>query len=232
MDAKRGRKGILEELSNEQKLKKLILEYDKSENIDLRVSYKNIYSYVKRKYEEGAVEFCLSYTWWKTTGKYLVDNYNLLKIKTVKISEKDQLDIIDIIEIVEKNYDNKEKLIGNLKHYNMIIERLVEKINKLEEKIEKDNDSILQKDETIINLKDENSKKLDLINTLFYLHISSESKLQDLMKFGNKRNDVLASAIYDTFSNPIEFYKEYENILKEINKDNEEKNNVTQLYDW
>lgn len=81
-----GTKGILDDIEKETALRTLIVEYDEHHNLKSKITYKDIYEFVKSQYDNGKVDFYPGYTWWKTKGKYLVDEYNLVKKRTIPLS--------------------------------------------------------------------------------------------------------------------------------------------------
>lgn len=102
-----GTKGILDDIEKETALRKLIVEYDENHNIKSKITYKNIYEFVKSQ-------------------------YNLVKKRTISLSETEDLDVFDILDVVEKHYGDKKSLIKYLLPYNDLLDRLVAKINKLQ----------------------------------------------------------------------------------------------------
>ena len=108
---KRGAVGYLESVENKRLLKSLIIEFDKKENIKSKITYNDIFEYVKKCNLEGRIDFYPSLTWWKTKGKEILDSYNEVKKKKVRFTETDQLDIVDIEDLIEKHVGDKKALI-------------------------------------------------------------------------------------------------------------------------
>lgn len=52
--------------------------------------------------------------------KHLVDEYNLVKKRTIPLSETEDLDVFDILDVLEKHYGDKDSLIKYLPFPTMI----------------------------------------------------------------------------------------------------------------
>src|SRR5699024_11690001 len=102
-----GTKGILDDIEKETSLRKLIVGYDENHNIKSKITYKDIYDFVKSQYDNGQVDFYPTYTWWKTKGKHLVDEYNIVKKRTIPLSESEELELFEILAVIEKNDRHK-----------------------------------------------------------------------------------------------------------------------------
>ncbi|MEK3726602.1 hypothetical protein [Lysinibacillus sp. FSL W8-0953] len=57
-----GTKGILDDLEKETALRKLIVEFDENHNIKSKITYKEIYEFVKSQYDIGKTDFYPGYT--------------------------------------------------------------------------------------------------------------------------------------------------------------------------
>ena len=66
----------------------------------------------------------------------MVDEYNLVKKRTIKLSETENLDVFDILDVVEKHYGNKESLVKYLLPYNDLLDRFIKENNKLQDKLQ------------------------------------------------------------------------------------------------
>ncbi|MEK4601257.1 hypothetical protein MHH42_09405 [Bacillus sp. FSL L8-0099] len=154
-----GTKGILDDIEKETALRHLIVEYDENHNIKSKITYKDIYEFVKSQYNNNKVDFYPGYTWWKTKGKHLVDEYNLVKKRIIPLSETEDLDVFDILDVIEKHYGDKESLIKYLLPYNDLLDRFVNKINKLQNNSKNLSEQIGKKDERIQVLEQTNSNQ-------------------------------------------------------------------------
>lgn len=161
-----GTKGILDDIEKETALRKLIVEYDENHNTKSKITYKDIYEFVKSQYDKDKVGFYPGYTWWKTKGKHLVDEYNLVKKRTIPLSETEDLDVFDILDVLEKHYGDKDSLIKYLLPYNDLLDRLVNKINKLQSNSRSLSEQIEKKDERIQLLEKTNSNQQALLDGL------------------------------------------------------------------
>lgn len=204
-----GTKGILDDIEKETALRKLIVEYDDNHNIKSKITYKDIYEFVKSQYDTDKVSFYPGYTWWKTKGKHLVDEYNLVKKRTISLSETEDLDVFDILDVVEKHYGDKESLIKYLLPYNDLLDRLVAKINKLQGNSQNLAEQIGKKDERIQVLEQANSNQQALLDGLFYNVIASERELNSIMKRGSTKSDIVNYALTETFGNPASYIEEF-----------------------
>lgn len=209
-----GTKGILDDIEKETSLRKLIVEYDENHNIKSKITYKDIYEFVKSQYDSGQVDFYPGYTWWKTKGKHLVDDYNLVKKRTIPLSETEDLDVFDILDVIEKNYGDKESLIKYLLPYNDLLDRLVNKINKLQSNSQSLSEQIVKKDERIQILEQKNSNQQSLLDGLFYNIIGSEKELNKVMKRGSTKSDIVNYALSETFGNPAAYIDEFSKRLE------------------
>ncbi len=204
-----GTKGILDDIEKETALRQLIVEYDENHNIKSKITYKDIYEFVKTQYNNNKVDFYPGYTWWKTKGKHLVDEYNLVKKRTIPLSETEDLDVFDILDVVEKYYGDKESLIKYLLPYNDLLDRFVNKINKLQSNSKSLSEQIGKKDERIQVLEQENSNQQALLDGLFYTIIGSEKELDKVMKRGSTKSDTVNYALSETFGNPAMYIEEF-----------------------
>lgn len=204
-----GTKGILDDIEKETTLRQLIVEYDENHNIKSKITYKDIYEFVKLQYNNNKVDFYPGYTWWKTKGKHLVDEYNLVKKRTIPLSETEDLDVFDILDVVEKHYGDKEALIKYLLPYNELLDRLVNKINKLQNNSKTLSEQIGKKDERIQALEQTNSNQQALLDGLFYTIIGSEKELDKVMKRGSTKSDTVNYALSETFGNPATYIEEF-----------------------
>ena len=221
-----GTKGILDDIEKETVLRKLIVEYDENHNIKSKITYKNIYEFVKSQYVIGHTDFYPSYTWWKTKGKHLVDEYNLVKKRTIKLSETEELDVFDILDVVEKHYGDKDSLIKYLLPYNNLLDRLVNKINMLQDSFQSLSEQVRKKDERIRVLEQTIQNQQALLDGLFYTIIGSEKELGKVMKRGSTRSNAVNHALTETFGNPAAYIDEFSKrieigiLIAEDKKDN------------
>lgn len=204
-----GTKGILDDIEKETALRTLIVEYDENHNIKSKITYKDIYEFVKSQYDNDKVDFYPGYTWWKTKGKHLVDEYNLVKKRTIPLSETEDFDVFDILDVVEKYYGDKDSLIKYLLPYNDLLDRLVNKINKLQSNSQSLSEQIGKKDEQIQLLEQTNGNQQALLDGLFYTIIGSERDLDKVMKRGSAKSDIVNYALSETFGNPAAYIEEF-----------------------
>ncbi|MGX5515380.1 hypothetical protein [Bacillus cereus] len=225
-----GTKGILDDIEKETTLRQLIVEYDENHNIKSKITYKDIYEFVKLQYNNNKVDFYPGYTWWKTKGKHLVDEYNLVKKRTISLSETEDLDVFDILDVVEKHYGDKEALIKYLLPYNDLLDRLVNKINKLQNHSKSLSEQIGKKDERIQVLEQTNSNQQVLLDGLFYTIIGSEKELDKVMKRGSTKSDTVNYALSETFGNPATYIEEFSKRIEIGNlMINDKKDNVVKF---
>ncbi|EGQ26214.1 hypothetical protein HMPREF9372_1783 [Sporosarcina newyorkensis 2681] len=221
-----GTKGILDDIEKETALRKLIVEYDENHNTKSKITFKDIYEFVKSQYDKDKVGFYPGYTWWKTKGKHLVDEYNLVKKRTIPLSETEDLDVFDILDVLEKHYGDKDSLIKYLLPYNDLLDRLVNKINKLQSNSRSLSEQIEKKDERIQLLEKTNSNQQALLDGFFYTIIGSEKDLDKVMKRGSTKSDIVNYALSKTFGNPAAYIEEFNkrveigNLTTDEKKDN------------
>lgn len=204
-----GTKGILDDIEKETALRHLIVEYDENHNNKSKITYKDIYEFVKSQYDNNKVDFYPGYTWWKTKGKHLVDEYNLVKKRTISLSETEDLDVFDILDVVEKHYGDKESLIKYLLPYNDLLDRLVNKINNLQKNSKSLLEQLGKKDEQIKVLEQTNNNQHALLDGLFYTIIGSEKELDKVMNRGSTKSDAVNYALSETFGNPAAYIEEF-----------------------
>ncbi|PFG81520.1 hypothetical protein DL97_1116 [Bacillus sp. YF23] len=240
---KNGKKGILDGGNKEKQLRSLIVEFDEKHNLKSKVTYKDIFEFVKKNYEQGEIEFFPGYTWWKTKGKYLVDEYNIVRKKSIRLSEKEELEVVDIVDLVEKHYGDKNTLIKDLLPYNNLVDRLVEKIEFLQSDLTNISRQLNEKSDIIKNLKNENEKLITLLDGFFYMLVGSEKELQKVINTGKTKCEEINYALTETFGNPIMYI---EKISQNVDMSNpkEDRDNIIQLksensiniqkddYDW
>jgi len=222
-----GIKGILDDLEKETALRKLIVEFDENHNIKSKITYKEIYEFVKSQYDIGNADFYPGYTWWKTKGKHLVDEYNLVKKRTIKLSETEKLDVFDILDVVEKHYGNKESLVKYLLPYNDLLDRFIKKNNKLQDKLQSLLEQVEKKVERIKTLEETIQNQQALLDGLFFTIIGSEKELDKVMKRGRTSSETVNYALTETFRNPAAYIEEFSKRIKiDILTINEKKDNV------
>ncbi|MGA4497887.1 hypothetical protein ACPC0Q_19445 [Bacillus bombysepticus] len=238
-----GIKGILDDANKEKELRTLIVQFDEKHNLKSKVTYKDIFEFVKKIYEQGEIEFFPGYTWWKTKGKHLVDEYNIVRKKSIRLSEKEQLEVVDIVDLVEKHYGDKNTLIKDLLPYNNLVDRLVEKIEFLQSDLTNISRQLNEKSDIIKNLKNENEKLNTLLDGFFYMLVGSEKELQKVINTGKTKCEEINYALTETFGNPIMYI---EKISQNVDMSNpkEDRDNIIQLksgnsiniqkddYDW
>lgn len=224
-----GTKGILDDIEKETTLRKMIVEYDENHNIKSKITYKDIYEFVKIQYDNDQVDFHPGYTWWKTKGKHLIDEYNLVKKRTIPLSETEDFDVFDIHDVIEKHYGDKKSLIKFLLPYNNLLDRLVNKINKLQSNSQNLSEQNEKKDERIQVLEQANSNQQALLDGLFYTVIGTEKELSKVMKRGSTKSDVVNHALTKTFSNPASYIEEFSKRTEIGSKKDDKLNNVIKL---
>ncbi|MDF2084659.1 hypothetical protein [Bacillus pseudomycoides] len=240
---KNGKKGILDDDNKEKKLRSLIVQFDEKHNLKSKVTHKDIFEFVKKTYEQGEIEFFPGYTWWKTKGKHLVAEYNIVRKKSIRLSEKEELEVVDIVDLVEKHYGDKNALIKDLLPYNNLVDRLVEKIEVLQSELENISRHLNKKSDIIKNLKDENEKLNTLLDGFFYMLVGSEKELKKVINTGETQFEEINYALTETFGNPIMYI---EKISQNVDMSNQKegRDNIIQLksensmniqkddYDW
>src|SRR5699024_11288072 len=105
----------------------------------------------------------------------------------------------NILDVVEKQYRNKESLIKYLLPYNDLLDRLVNKINKLQDTSQSLSEEVSKKDEHIHALEQTIQNQQSLLDGLFYNIIGSERELGKVMKNGRSRNVVTNYSLSETF---------------------------------
>lgn len=116
--------------------------------------------------------------------------------------------------MIEKNYGDKESLIKYLLPYNDLLDRLVNKINKLQSNSRSLSEQIVKKDERIQILEQKNSNQQSLLDGLFYNIIGSEKELNKVMKRGSTKSDIVNYALSETFGNPAAYIDEFSKRLE------------------
>lgn len=227
---KKGSKSILSDNNKEKLLRSLIVEFDENHNLKSKISYKDIYEYVKYSLEDKNNEFYPSYTWWKTKGKHLVDEYNIVRKKTVRLTENEQLDVVDMLDLVEKHYGDKAALIKYLLPYNELVDRLVDKTNEFQNIIQKLTIKLDEKDNAIQRNESTIKKQEALIDGLFYTHVGSARELKRIMQLGETTSQSLNCSLTETFGSPTAYLEEFRDRAN-INYEstNKEKNNLIQI---
>ena len=135
------------------------------------------------------------------------------------------------MDLVEKHYGDKEALIRYLLPYNNLVERLVDRIGKLEKAAQQLSSRIENKDEVIQKQENKIKKQESLIDSLFYTQISSESELKLVMQRGETTSEVLNCSLRETFESPKAYITELrKRSVENRDKNNEEDDNVIQLH--
>ncbi|GAB1773217.1 hypothetical protein [Priestia megaterium] len=223
---KNGIKGILHDLNKEKILRELIVEYDERFNMKSKITYKNIYEFVKSNFNNGKIDFYPGYTWWKTKGKHLVDEYNIVKKRTIYLSEKEELDVFDVLDVVEKHYGNKNSLIKYLTPYNDLLDRILNKINQLQINSQNYLNRVEEQAKEIQKLQQINNSQQALLDSFFYNIIVDGKNLEEIMKGNDLRSETLNCALSETFGNPSAYVEEYKKRIHEsasllkVKKDN------------
>lgn len=213
------RESIIKDNSKVIKLKECILDFDEKYNTRPKASYKDIYEYVKVQFEQQKLDFKYpSYTWWKTTGKCLIDEYNQVKIQTIRISESEQIDVVLILDLVRKyGGENKKILMENLAPIDTHIKYLVSIINEKEERLGKLQNELSNAMESNKKIKQKNNNLQSLLLSLFCYGSESKEAFTDMMSTGKHKNKLVNLSLAQTFGSPDLFIKE---VLRSI-KDSE-----------
>lgn len=225
-----GPRGILDDPKKLKLLKELIIEYDDKRNIKSKIKYKAIFEFVKEKYNEGIIDFHPSETWWKTKGKPLIDEYNILNLEAIIISEKEIIDVVNVKDIVDKHFGNKKELIRHLSSYSKVWDRLYDKLNKLQIYIDKKEKELSLKDSKIIELEKLVGNQQKLIDNLFYEIITSNQSLTSVMKHNKLKSDTINYSLSETFGNPQKYIREF--YLRNFNEEKKEKKNNDNVLDF
>lgn len=240
---KNGIKGILDNVNKEKELRSLIVRFDEKYNLKSKVTYKDIFEFVKKTYEQGGIEFFPGYTWWKTKGKHLVDEYNIVRKKSIRLSEKEELEVVDIVDLVEKHYGDKNTLIKDLLPYSHLVDRLVEKIEALQSNLANISKQLNKKSDIIKDLENENEKLSTLLDGFFYMLLGSEKELKKVINTGETKCEEINYALTETFGNPIMYIEKLSQNI-DISNPKEDRDNIIQLksknsvniqkddYDW
>lgn len=240
---KNGIKGILDDVNKEKELRSLIVRFDEKYNLKSKVTYKDIFEFVKKTYEQGGIEFFPGYTWWKTKGKHLVDEYNIVRKKSIRLSEKEELEVVDIVDLVEKHYGDKNTLIKDLLPYSHLVDRLVEKIEALQSNLANISKQLNKKSDIIKDLENENEKLSTLLDGFFYMLLGSEKELKKVINTGETKCEEINYALTETFGNPIMYIEKLSQNI-DISNPKEDRDNIIQLksknsvniqkddYDW
>ncbi|MGG0456769.1 hypothetical protein [Bacillus mycoides] len=240
---KNGIKGILDDANKEKELRSLIVQFDEKHNLKSKVTYKDIFEFVKKTYEQGEIEFFPGYTWWKTKGKHLVDEYNIVRKKSIRLSEKEELEVVDIVDLVEKHYGDKNTLIKNHLPYSHLVDRLVEKIEVLQSNLADISRQLNQKNDIIKDLGNENEKLNKLLDGFFYMLVGSEKELKKVINTGETKCEAINYALTETFGNPIMYIEKLSQNV-DMSNPKEDRDNIIQLkseksvniqkddYDW
>lgn len=229
---KNGIKGILDNKEKEVLLRNLIVDFDEQVNSHAKIKYKDIFEYVKEQAIYQKIDFYPSYTWWKTKGKHLVDEYNLVKKNTLTISETEKIDVFDIDDVLGKYAGDKVSLKKYLGPYKILVERLCGKINELQS-YSKDlkEQNVLQKKE-LITLDEKITNQQRLIDSLFYEVLGSKENLVDVLSLGELESPTINAALTASFSSPKEFIDEFNQRIFKSEEQTEikSKNNVIKLH--
>ncbi|MDA1501595.1 hypothetical protein PDJ82_08300 [Bacillus cereus group sp. TH43LC] len=240
---KNGIKGILDDANKEKELRSLIVRFDEKHNLKSKVTYKDIFEFVKKTYEQGGIEFFPGYTWWKTKGKHLVDEYNIVRKKSIRLSEKEELEVVDIVDLVEKHYGDKNTLIKGLLPYSHLVDRLVEKIEALQSNLANISKQLNKKSDIIKDLENENEKLSTLLDGFFYMLLGSEKELKKVINTGETKCEEINYALTETFGNPIMYIEKLSQNI-DMSNPKEDRDNIIQLksknsvniqkddYDW
>ena len=138
--------------------------------------------------------------------------------------------MFDILDVVEKHYGNKESLIKYLLPYNDLLDRLVNKINKLQDTSQSLSEEVGKKDERIQVLEQTIQNQQSLLDGLFYNIIGSERELVKVIKRGSTRSDVTNYALSETFGNPAAYIEEFSKRIETGNPAIDDKtNNIVQF---
>ncbi|WP_257132049.1 hypothetical protein [Bacillus wiedmannii] len=240
---KNGKKGILDDANKVKELRCLIVQFDEKHNLKSKVTYKDIFEFIKNTHEQGGIEFFPGYTWWKTKGKHLVDEYNMVRKKSISLSEKEELEVVDIVDLVEKHYGDKNTLIKDLLPYSHLVDRLVEKIEVLQSKLADISRQLDQKSDIIKDLENENERLNTLLDGFFYMLIGSEKELKKVINTGETQCEAINYALTETFGNPIMYIEKFSQNV-DMSNPGEDRDNIIQLkseksiniqkddYDW
>lgn len=211
MTKKRGPKDIINS-SNINELKELIIEFDENHNLKSKVYAKDIFDFIKMIANKRTISFNPpSHSWWKSTGKKYLDEYNKVKTKTIRISASEEVDMLDLLDILEKyGGSNKETLKKMILPAHQIVNRLEEKIFSLEEKVQNLNKELNEVKTKNILLQETNEKLQNLVLSLFSISQQNDSGLSNLLNTGKTKSDAVNLSIQKTFGDPLAFVRAME----------------------
>ncbi|MDQ0888949.1 hypothetical protein QFZ81_004037 [Paenibacillus sp. V4I9] len=220
---KRGAKPIVSD-SNIESIKNLIIEFDENHNMKSKLAIKDVSDYFQMLSNTKDLGFkSPSYSWWKTKGKTIIDEFNRVKINTIRVSESENVDTIDLIDAVEKHGGvNKEILKKLVSPTNLIIKRLESKIVALESKMENKNKELNESKSINIELNRRNEELQNLVFSLFaYGHQDDSGNIT----IGETKSKAVSLSLEKTFVDPMAFFNELYNRKYKFNNidDNERK---------
>ena len=219
MSKKRGPKNIITD-SNIVELKELIIEFDENHNLKPKVSAKDISDFIQMISVHRKLSFKPpSYSWWKTSGKKYIDEYNKVKTQTIRISETEAVDILDIMDTIEKHGGtNKEILKKLFSPTHQIIKRLEDKIMSLETKVDNLNTELNKSKIKNKKLNETNEKLQELVFSLFSSSQQADSGLNNLLNLGKTKSEVVNLSLQKTFIDPLAFVNAMSKKVKTDNK--------------
>lgn len=232
MSKKRGPKNIIND-SNINELKELIIEFDEHSNIKSKISAKDLSEYIQMISVNRELNFKPpSYSWWKTSGKKYIDEYNKIKTQTIRISETEQVDMLDLMDTIEKHGGaNKEMLKKLISPTHQIIINLEEKVIYLEKKVESLNEELNETKTMNRNLNATNEKSQELIFSLFSVSQQADSGLNNLLNLGKTKSEVVNLSLQKTFDDPVAFIREMKNKGKSITNQKNTNDKVISIKD-
>jgi uncharacterized coiled-coil protein SlyX len=228
---KKGAKPIISSSAIEIKLKELLIEFDEKHNMRSKIAYKDFSEYIQSLSEKKMINLKPpSYSWWKTKGKYLIDDYNKVKVQTIRVGETEQIDTADLMDAIEKyGGSNKDILRKLIIPTDRIVKRLEERVLSQEEKIKILNKELSEKVKRIKQIVDENEKLQQLILSLFSYTQKSDSGLHNLLNTGKTKSNEVNLSLEKTFGDPLAYFNQLKNKLKFTTPNLVRENNILQF---
>lgn len=244
MSKKRGPKNIITD-SSIYEFKNLIIEFDENHNMKPKISAKDLSDFIKMISNHRELSFKPpSYSWWKTSGKKYIEEYNKVKTQTIRISETEAIDILDLMDAIEKHGGaNKDKLKELISPTHQIMIRLEDKIKSLEKKVDKLNMELDEDKTKNSKLNKTNEKLQSLVFSLFSISQHGDSGLNNLLNLGKTKSEAVNLSLQKTFADPTEFVRAMnsdssstqrnskDNVIS-LNVKNESINKINDDYDY
>lgn len=203
----------------EKELWTIIAHYRENVMPQGEIKYLQLYKYHLELYKDRPDLCSRTYSedFWRKKGqpgREIIDTANQVRSVTLVDSNNNKKDIPNVADVVYKYSKDPERLIKHLIPLENEARRSIEKERELKQKNEELRVKLKEEKEAKKELRERIRHLKDCIFKLFHYSPTDGTSLENLLNMNNK-NKRIKRALDEAWSNPQDFYTEFENLQKE-----------------